>query len=116
MRRLAARDPGLELVQVGQARDDLSPVRGGNDGGRPLRGASFSLASRPMADRLRHLRAVYVHTPSRRAIAALAWPAAAASTIVARSRSWSVRGRWPQIAVRLPTQLTADEYKIGIYA
>ena len=58
-----------------------------NTGGRPLRGASLSPASRPSANRRRHLRTVSVHTPSSRAIAALSWPAAAASTIAARSRS-----------------------------
>ena len=58
-----------------------------NTRGRPLRGASVSPASRPAANRRRHLRTVSVHTPSSRAIAALACPAAAASTIAARSRS-----------------------------
>ena len=57
------------------------------DGGRPLRGASFSPASRPSANRRRHLRTVSVHTHSTAAITALARPAAAASTIAARSRS-----------------------------
>ena len=58
-----------------------------NTGGRPLRGASASPASRPSANRRRHLRTVSVHTPISAAIAALSWPAAAASTIAARSRS-----------------------------
>jgi hypothetical protein len=58
-----------------------------NTGGRPLRGASFSPASRPAANRRRHLRTVSVHTPSCLAITALFLPAAAASTIWARSRS-----------------------------
>ncbi len=58
-----------------------------NTGGRPLRGASFSPASRPSANRQRHLRTVSVHTLSCRAIALLFSPTAAASTIAARSRS-----------------------------
>ena len=58
-----------------------------NTGGRPLRGASFSPPSPPSANRPRHLRTVSVHTPSLAAIAALAWPAAVASTILARNRS-----------------------------
>jgi hypothetical protein len=58
-----------------------------NTGGRPLRRASFSPASRPAANRRRHLRTVSVHTPNSTAIAALVLPAAAASTILARSRS-----------------------------
>jgi hypothetical protein len=58
-----------------------------NTGGRPLRGASVSPGSRLAANRRRHLRTVPVHTPNSRAIAALSWLAAAASTIAARNRS-----------------------------
>ena len=58
-----------------------------NTGGRPLRGASFSPASRVAANRRRHLRTVSTCTPTCAAIAALVLPAAAASTIWARSRS-----------------------------
>ncbi len=58
-----------------------------NTGGRPLRGASFSPASRPAANRRRHLRTVSAHTPISTAIAALFLPATAASTILDRSRS-----------------------------
>ncbi len=58
-----------------------------NTGGRPLRGASFSPDSRPAANRRRHLRIVSGHTPTWAAIAALLAPAAAASTMLARSRS-----------------------------
>ncbi len=58
-----------------------------NTGGRPLRRASCRPASRPAANRRRHLRTVSVHTPSSPAIPALALPSAAASTICARSRS-----------------------------
>ena len=61
-------------------------------GGRPQCGASASPASPPSANRRRHLRTVSAHTPSSRAIAALSWPAAAASTILARSQSrWGPR-------------------------
>jgi hypothetical protein len=58
-----------------------------NTRGRPLRGASFSPDRPPAANRRRHLRTVSGHTPISIAIAALLRPAAAASTILARSRS-----------------------------
>ena len=67
----------------------ITPARSAavNTGGRPLRGASVSPATRLMANRRRHLRTVSAHTPRSAATAAVFRPAAAASTIRARSQS-----------------------------
>jgi hypothetical protein len=60
---------------------------GVNRGGRPQRFRSRNPSNASLANRPRHLRAVSGVTPNRRAIAALACPAAASNTICARSRS-----------------------------
>jgi hypothetical protein len=60
---------------------------GVNRGGRPQRFRSRSPSKASAANRPRHLRAVSGVTPNRRAIAALACPAAASNTTCARSRS-----------------------------
>jgi hypothetical protein len=80
------RHPGLGRQRAGQ-RDDFGPVRSGEHRRAAAARGTASPASRPAANRRRHLRTVPVHTLSSAAIAALSWPAAAASTIAARSRS-----------------------------
>jgi hypothetical protein len=51
-----------------------------------------SLGTHKEQDRRRHLRTVSVQTPSWRAIAALSWPAAAASTIFGSDRNTQETG------------------------
>lgn len=58
-----------------------------NRRGRPVRGRSARPSRRAVANCRRHLRAVSTHSPSSAAIAVLDAPAAAASTIRARTRS-----------------------------
>jgi hypothetical protein len=91
---LLHRDNGTPVAAGSSHANAITSARtaSGSRRGRPGRAASRSPLNRSTTNRLRHLRAVSTPTPTVRAIAAFAWPSAAASTIRARIRSrWEVR-------------------------